>query len=105
MTSRLTEGDGQRWHRRLLLAERAHCDLANAELIRKDLHAAAEALSPVWPLPAIRRSEGVTGRLMKAERMLVAKAWQSDRQAADMREQIVMFNAEASARALPAATG
>ena len=88
-----------------LLAERARCDLANAELIRKDLDAAAEALSPVWPLPAIRRSEGVTGRLLKAERMLVAKAWQSDRQAADMREQIVMFNAEASARALPAAPG
>lgn len=85
-----------------LLAERAYCDLANAELVRRDLDAAADALRPVWQLPAPNRSEGVTGRLIKAERMLVAKQWQSDRQAAHMRDQIVMFNAEASARALPA---
>jgi hypothetical protein len=86
-----------------LLAERAHCDLANAELLRRDLDAASHALEPVWQLPAPNRSEGVTGRLIKAERMLVNKQWQRDRQAAGIREQIVLFNAQASARALPAA--
>ena len=86
-----------------LLAERAYCDLANAELLRRDLDAASHALQPVWQLPAPNRSEGVTGRLIKAERMLVTKDWQRDRQAAEIREQIVLFNAEASARALPAA--
>jgi hypothetical protein len=86
-----------------LLAERAYCDLANAELLLRDLDAASHALEPVWQLPAPNRSEGVTGRLIRAERMLVTKHWQRDRQAADIREQIVLFNAEASARALPAA--
>lgn len=86
-----------------LLAERAYCDLANAELVRKDLDAASRALEPVWRLPAPHRSEGVTGRLIKAERMLVTKDWQHERKAADIREQIVLFNAQASVRALPAA--
>lgn len=86
-----------------LLAERAYCDLANAELLRKDLDAASQALAPVWQLPAPNRSEGVTGRLIKAERILVSKSWRRDRRAADIREQIVLFNAQASARALPAA--
>jgi hypothetical protein len=85
-----------------LLAERAYCDLANAELTRRDLDAAAHALTPVWRLPAPKRSEGVTARLLKAERMLVAPRWQRARQAAEIREQIAVFNAEASARALPA---
>lgn len=87
-----------------LLAEQAYCDLANAELVRSDIDAAADALRPVWQLPAPQRSEGVTGRLTKSARLLGAKRWQSDRQAAGVREQIVMFNAEASARALPAST-
>ena len=86
-----------------LLAERAYSDLANAELLRGDLEAASRALEPVWQLPAANRGEGVTGRLIKAERLLVTKRWQHDRRAAEMREQIVLFNAEASARALPAA--
>lgn len=85
-----------------LMAERAYCDLANAELTRLDLDAAAHALAPVWRLPAAKRSEGVTARLLKAERMLVAPRWRRDRQAAAMREQIAVFNAEATARALPA---
>jgi hypothetical protein len=86
-----------------LLAERAYSDLANAELLRDDLDAAAHALEPVWQLPAPNRGEGVTGRLIKAERMLVTKPWRQDRHAVDLRERIVLFNAEASARALPAA--
>jgi hypothetical protein len=86
-----------------LLAERAFCDLACAEVARNDIDAATNALDSVWELPAARRSEGVTGRLMKVERVLASKPWQRDRQAADMRDRIVMFNAEASARALPAA--
>jgi hypothetical protein len=83
--------------------ERAHCDLANAELVRKDLEAAADALEPVWRLNADRRSEGITGRLGYTERLLTARRWQAERRAAAIREQIVMFNAVASARALPAA--
>jgi hypothetical protein len=85
-----------------LLGERAFCDLACAEVARDDLDAAADALESVWELPAARRSEGVTGRLMKVQRTLASKSWQQDRQAADMRDRILMFNAEASARALPA---
>jgi hypothetical protein len=88
-----------------LLAERAYCDLANAELTRSDLGGAAQALAPVWELPVSRRSEGVTGRLLKAERMLVGRRWQNDKQAAAIRERIMMFNAQASARALPAPAG
>lgn len=88
-----------------LLAERAYSDLANAELLRRDLDAASHALEPVWQLPAPNRGEGVTGRLIKAERLLVTKPWQRDRQAAALRDQIVLFNAEASARALPVAAG
>ena len=88
-----------------LLAERAYCDLANAELSRDQLDAAAAALERVWQLPALCRSEGVTGRLLVAERLLASSRWRQDRRATQLREQILMFNAEASARALPAAAG
>jgi hypothetical protein len=86
-----------------LMAERAYCDLAAAELARRQLDAAIDTLSPVWRLPITQRRHGVTGRLLGMERTLASRPWQHDRQAAELRDRIVMFNAEASARALPAA--
>lgn len=85
-----------------LLAERAHCDLATAEILGTNIDAASETLAPVWDVPAARRRHGITGRLLWIERILASRQWNGSRQAADIREQIIMFNAEASARALPA---
>jgi hypothetical protein len=85
-----------------LMAERAYCDLAGAELARRQLDMAATALAPVWQLPVAKRRQGVTGRLLGLERALAGRPWRGDRHAADLRDRIIHFNAEASARALPA---
>lgn len=85
-----------------VLAERAYCDLAGAEVARRNLDAAAEALRQVWALPVPKRRHGVTGRLLGIQRVLAGRAWHHDRRAAELSERIVVFNAEASGRALPA---
>lgn len=51
-----------------------------------------------------RRRHGVTGRLLGIQRSLAGRPWRDDQQAAELSERIVVFNAEASARALPAAS-
>ena len=87
-----------------LMAERAYCDLAGAEIARREVEAAMDALEPVWQLPVARRRHGVRGRLVGMQRTLGQPAWRGDQRAAELRDRISAFNAESGARELPAAT-
>ncbi|MEV4199367.1 hypothetical protein [Micromonospora globbae] len=86
-----------------LVAERAHIDLAAAELAMADLDAAHAALDPVWLIPVPQRRHGLTDRLAQIGRTLAGKPWHRDRQAGELRDRIEVFNVEAQARALPSA--
>jgi hypothetical protein len=86
-----------------LVAERAYCDLAGAEIARRDLEAAIDALNPVWQLPPARRRHGIVGRLLGIDQVLAGASWRGDRSAGAVRERIAAFNGQACAGALPAA--
>ncbi len=86
-----------------LVAERAHIDLAAAELALGHLDAAESALAPVWLVPVPKRRHSLTDRLAQMARVLASATWHGDHQAAELRDRIEVFNAEAAARALPSA--
>jgi hypothetical protein len=85
-----------------LVSERACVDLAAAELALGNLDAAEHALPPVWQVPVAQRRHSITDRLAQAARTLSGPRWQRDHQAAQLRDRIEVFNAEAEGRALPA---
>lgn len=86
-----------------LVAERAHIDLAAAEMSMGQLEAAQSALTPVWELPVAHRRHGLTDRLAQMSRKLADPTWHSNRHAVELRDQIEVFNTEAEGRALPTA--
>jgi tetratricopeptide (TPR) repeat protein len=86
-----------------LLTERAHIDLAAAELALGHLDATEEALARVWLVPAPQRRHSLTDRLAHIARVLGSKRWHDDHQASELRDHIEVFNTEAEARALPSA--
>jgi len=86
-----------------LVTERAHIDLAAAELSLGHLDAAEEALTPVWLVPVPQRRHSLTDRLAQMACVLSTARWHSDHQAAQLRDRIEVFNTEAEARALPSA--
>lgn len=86
-----------------LVAERAHIDLACAELSLGRLESAESALQPVWQMPVGLRRHGITDRLSQISRKLSDRTWQGNLQAAELRDRIEVFNADAQGRALPAA--
>lgn len=86
-----------------LVTERAHIDLAAAELALGDLDATEDSLQTVWGVPVPQRRHSLTDRLAQMGRVLSSNDWRSERQAADLRDRIEAFNTEAEARALPTA--
>jgi tetratricopeptide (TPR) repeat protein len=84
-----------------LVIERAHIDLAAAELALGRLDAAEDALAPVWLVPVPQRRHSLTDRLAQMARVLSSPTWHANRQASDLRDRIEVFNTEAEARALP----
>jgi hypothetical protein len=86
-----------------LVAERAHIDLAAAELALGRLDAADASLASVWLVPIPQRRHSLTDRLVQMARVLSSTRWRDDHQAAELRDRIEMFNTEAEARALPSA--
>jgi hypothetical protein len=84
-----------------LVTERAHIDLAAAELALGRLDAADTALVPVWQVPVPQRRHGLTDRLAGMARVLGGAGWHRDRQAALLRDRIEVFNTQAEDRALP----
>jgi hypothetical protein len=86
-----------------LVTERAHVDLAAAELSLGHLDAAKAALDPVWLVPVPQRRHSLTDRLAQMARVLSSPRWHDDREAWDLRDRIEVFNTEAEARALPSA--
>ncbi len=86
-----------------LVAERAHIDLAAAELALGRLDAADAALEPVWDVPVPQRRHSLTDRLTQMAHALATQTWRDDRQAWQLRDRIEVFNTEAQARALPSA--
>jgi hypothetical protein len=84
-----------------LVVERAHVDLASAELALGDVDAAVATLEPVWSLPVPQRRHGLTERLTRMAQVAVAPSWHHNRQAAELRDRIEVFTAEAQARSLP----
>jgi hypothetical protein len=86
-----------------LVAERAYIDLAAAELALGRLDAAQAALATVWAVPLVKRRHSLTDRLAQIARVLAGRTWHGDREAAQLRDRIEVFNVEAQARALPSA--
>jgi hypothetical protein len=87
-----------------LAPARAQVDLATAELLAGRLDASAHALESVWTIPAPSRRQGVTGRMDQLSRRLTSRDWRDSAEAADLRDQIEIFNSEAASRlALPSA--
>lgn len=81
--------------------ERAHIDLAAADLAMGDLDAAVVDLEPVWSVPAVQRRHGLTDRLLDLSRMLTAPTVRNSPPAMTLRDRIEVFTTEARARALP----
>ncbi|MQA25274.1 MAG: hypothetical protein GEU94_07350 [Micromonosporaceae bacterium] len=86
-----------------LVAERAHIDLAAAELALGHLEAAEAQLRSVWDVPVAQRRHGLTDRLAGLSRKLADERWHGSREAAELRDRIEVFNTEAQGRALPTA--
>lgn len=87
-----------------LVPERAHIDLAAAELIAGRFDAAVAALDQVWAVPVPHRRHGLTGRLHGVARTLTTGRWSNEPEAAELRDRIEAFNTEATTqRALTAA--
>jgi hypothetical protein len=86
-----------------LVAERAHIDLAAAELALGHLDAAEETLASVWLVPVPQRRHSLTDRLAQMAHVLSSAKWHDDHQAVELRDRIEVFNTEAEARALPSA--
>ncbi|WP_213452724.1 hypothetical protein [Rhizomonospora bruguierae] len=84
-----------------LVTERAHIDLAAAELALGHLDVAQEALVPVWLVPVPQRRHGLTDRLAQMARSLGDSRWYDVHEASELRDRIEVFNYEAEARALP----
>jgi hypothetical protein len=86
-----------------LVTERAHIDLAAAELALGHLDAAQQALVPVWLVPVPQRRHSLTDRLVQMARVLSSPRWHDVHEASELRDRIEVFNHEAEARALPSA--
>lgn len=84
-----------------LVPERAHIDIAAAELALGNLEAADRNLQSVWLVPVPQRRHSLTDRLAQVGRTLTSRQWRGVRQAAQLRDRIETFNTEAEARALP----
>jgi hypothetical protein len=85
-----------------LVTERAYADLAAAEVALGHLDAADAALARVWLVAVPQRRHSLTDRLAQMARALAGRRWHNQRQAAELRDRIEVFNTEAEARALPA---
>ncbi|MFE3761953.1 DNA-binding protein [Streptomyces sp. NPDC059104] len=81
---------------------KASADLAAALLLRGDLEAAEEALTPVWEIPGDRRSAGLLGRVTGLRAALTAPSWRTARVAVDLGERIEDYGRLAAGRGMPA---
>lgn len=79
----------------------ARVDLANARILRGDLAGARAALVPVFDLPPVQRSAGITSRLDQARALLAADLFHNSREAATLITDIADFTADLTPRALP----
>ncbi|MFB0629910.1 DNA-binding protein [Streptomyces sp. AB3(2024)] len=81
---------------------KASADLAAALLLRGDLEAAEEALTPVWEIPGDRRSAGLLGRVTGLRVALTAPSWRTARVAVDLGERIEDYGRLAAGRGMSA---
>jgi hypothetical protein len=79
-----------------LAPERAHVDIAAAELIAGRFDAAVNALDHVWAIPIAHRRHSITGRLDGIARALSTPRWTTERAAGDLRDRIEAFTTEAT---------
>lgn len=79
-----------------LSPERAHIDIAAAELIAGRFDDAVASLDHVWAIPVTHRRYSLTRRLDGLARTLATKRWSGQRQAADLRDRIETFTTEAT---------
>lgn len=70
----------------------AAADLAYARLLADDVDGAAEALTPVWAVPAEYRQTGIVVRTARIARHLVRPEYHGAQLPASLREQIEDFN-------------
>ncbi len=81
--------------------ERAHVDLAIAELGLGHLDAVEVELERVWTVPARHRRHALTDRLHGLGQALTAAPYGASPKARDLRDRIEVFTTEAQARSLP----
>ncbi|PZH01400.1 DNA-binding protein [Streptomyces sp. NTH33] len=70
----------------------AAADLAHARLLADDLEGAAEALTPVWGVPAEQRKTGIVVRTARIGRHLARPQYHGAQTPKTLREQIEEFN-------------
>lgn len=70
----------------------AAADLAHARLLADDLEGAAEALTPVWSVPAEQRKTGIVVRTARIGRHLARPQYHGAQTPKTLREQIEEFN-------------
>ncbi|MDQ0990735.1 DNA-binding protein [Streptomyces sp. V3I7] len=85
----LAEGtqDGQSTHVRA----KAAADLAYARLLASNVEGAADALSPIWEVPADKRSTGIVVRTARIGRHLARPQYHGSQLPTELREQIEDF--------------
>ena len=79
----------------------ARVDLASARIMRGDLAGARAALEPVFALPPVQRSAGITSRLDQVRALLAVDLFRNSREAAQLTTDITDFTADTTPRALP----
>lgn len=78
----------------------ASADLGMARLLSDDVEGAAEALLPLWNIPADQRVTGVLARTSQIQHLLTSPAFRGAVQPAQLRQQIEDFTRAASAHQL-----
>ena len=79
----------------------ARVDLASARIMRGDLAGARAALEPVFALPPVQRSAGITSRLDQVRALLAVDLFRNSREAVQLTTDIADFTTDTTARALP----
>ncbi|RKT06035.1 hypothetical protein BX286_4071 [Streptomyces sp. 3211.6] len=81
---------------------KASADLAAALLVRGELEAAEEALTPLWELPGDRRSAGILDRVTALRSALTAPSWRTAQLAVELGERIEDYGRLAPGRGVAA---
>lgn len=83
----------------------ASADLALARLLRDEVEGAAEALTPMWTVPASQRLSGLLHRLARIRQVLASPRYQEAASTGDLAERVEHFALMASAQPLTVPTG